>query len=93
MRNLIVAVCLVVFIVTIKNYNQPLYKRKLREFFFFGEEYLNNLETGDYDKAEKTLKKMKTPGEGRFFFLKWVANHERSSGINRRQLLKYRKLL
>lgn len=81
MRNLIVAVCLIVFIVTINIIISHYIKESYENFSSLGEEYLNSLETGDYDKAEKTLKKMKDAWEKDEFFLKWVANHEAVESI------------
>lgn len=76
MRNLIVAVCLVVFIVTVNIVISRFIRMSYEDFSSLGEEYLSSLESGDYNKAEKTLKEMKDAWEKDEFFLKWVANHE-----------------
>lgn len=76
MRNLIVAMCLVVFIITVNIVISHFIKESCDNFSSLGEKYLNSLEEGDYNNAEATLKKMKDSWEKDEFFLKWVTNHE-----------------
>lgn len=76
MRNLIVAVCLVVFIVTVDIVISHLIKESYDNFSSLGEEYIISLEAGDFTKSEDILQKMKDSWERDEFFLKWVANHK-----------------
>lgn len=76
MRNLIVAVCLVVFIVAVDVVISHFIKESYDDFSSLGQEYINSLETGDFAKSEQVLQKMKDGWEKDEFFLKWVTNHE-----------------
>lgn len=76
MRNLIVALCLVVFIIAVNIVIGHYIKESCDNFSSLGEEYLQSLKTGDYEKAEKILSKMKEDWERDEFFLKWISNHE-----------------
>jgi hypothetical protein len=81
MRNLIVAVSLVIFIVAVNILIGRYIKESYDDFSALGDEYLSSLEESNYDEAEKTLNVMIKDWEKNEFYLKWVANHETVESI------------
>lgn len=81
MRNLIVSIILVIFIIAVNIFINQYIKSSYDSFNELGKEFISNLEEENWSEAEKNLKKMQEDWEKAEHYLKLVANHETIESI------------
>jgi hypothetical protein len=81
MRNLIVSVFLIVFIISINIFINQYIKKSYDDFNELGSQYIHDIEEENWTDAKKSLEKMQKQWEETEHYLKLVVNHETVESI------------